>query len=109
MRHGVADRMELAPLPRHSGHHGLTGGTKTGVIVADDEFHAVHATLLQALEELPPMRLGLEELHARADHAPLAPAIDRRNVARTRRSSVDPLTSKVCNTAARCLPPLNTA
>jgi hypothetical protein len=29
--HGVLDRVELATLPRHSGHDGLSGRLETGV------------------------------------------------------------------------------
>ena len=74
--HGVADRMELAPPPRHSGHDGLTGGPEPGMIVADDERHAVDASFLRAFEELQPVRLGLRELHSAAEHAPLAIGVD---------------------------------
>ncbi len=59
-------RVELAPLPRYPSHHGLTGSPEPGVIVTDDELYAVHAASLQAFEELPPVRLGLGELHTAA-------------------------------------------
>ena len=72
----VATRVERAPLPRHPSHDGLTGSPEPGVIVTDDELYAVHAAFLQTLEELPPVWLGLGELHTAAEHAPLAVGVD---------------------------------
>lgn len=47
VRHGARDRVELASLPRHASHDGLTGGPEPGVIVTDNEIHAVHPAFLQ--------------------------------------------------------------
>ena len=44
--HGVLHEMELAPLPRHLGEDGLTGGLEPAVVVADDELDAPHASIV---------------------------------------------------------------
>lgn len=74
--HGVADRMELAPLPRHPSQDGLTGSPEPSVIVTDDELHAVYVAFLKTFEDLPTVWLGLGELHAAAEHTPLAVGVD---------------------------------
>lgn len=59
MSHGVLDGVEMAVLPRHAGHGWLPGRLEAGMVVAYDEFHAVHAASLEAPEGLPPVMLGL--------------------------------------------------
>jgi len=70
--HGVLDRVKLTTLPRHSGHDGLSGRLETGMIVTDNELHAVHAAVQKALQELPPVVFGLAEFDAAAEDGPLA-------------------------------------
>jgi hypothetical protein len=76
MSEGVLDGVELAPLPRHSRHGRLPCGLEACMVVADDELHAVHASCLKALEEVPPVRLGLASRHAAAEHGPLTVGCD---------------------------------
>jgi hypothetical protein len=45
MGHGILDRMELASLSCNCFRDGLSGGLEPGVVVADDELHAVHAKI----------------------------------------------------------------
>jgi len=70
--HRVSHEVELARLPGHSGEDGLPGGLEPAVVFADDELHALHTTIHEALEEGSPVRLGLGGLHAVAEDAPLA-------------------------------------
>ena len=70
--HGVLDRVQLATLPRHAGHDGLSGRLETGMIVTDNELHPVHAAVQKALEELPPVVFGFAEFNAAAEDGPLA-------------------------------------
>ena len=44
---GILLEMKLATLPRHGGEHGGTGGAQSGMVIADQQQHAVEATLLQ--------------------------------------------------------------
>ena len=72
MSHGVLARVELATLPGHSGNGGVTRRLEPCVVIADDELHAVHASFLEALKELPPVSLGLTPRDAAAEDRPLA-------------------------------------
>jgi hypothetical protein len=57
--HRVSHEVELAPLPGHPGQDGLPSGLEPAVVVADDEFHAPHTAINEALEEGSPVRLGV--------------------------------------------------
>lgn len=72
MGHGILHEVELASLPGRSWHDGLAGCLESGVIVTRDEIDAMQSPLDQALQEIPPMRIGLTELHAAAEDGPLA-------------------------------------
>jgi len=74
--HGVLHEMELAALPGHPGEDGLPCSLESGMVVADDELHTPHATIDEALKEGSPVRLGLAELNAAAEDAPLAVGAD---------------------------------
>ena len=54
-------QMELAALPGDAWEDSLTGGLQSGVIVAGNELHAVHAAFSEGSEEFPPMDFGLGE------------------------------------------------
>jgi len=69
---GILDGVELAVLPRHAGHGCLPGRLEAGMVVANDEFHAVHAAFLEAPGELPPVMLGLAPCDATAEDTPFA-------------------------------------
>jgi len=68
----VLDGVELAPLPGHAGHGGAMCRREVCLFVADANPHAVHAACLEALDELPPVRVGLACRHAAAGYGPLA-------------------------------------
>jgi hypothetical protein len=72
IRHGVVALVELASLPGEPGHGGVTSRLEPCVVVADDELHAVHASFLEALKEVPPVILGLAHGDAAAEDGPLA-------------------------------------
>ena len=72
MRHGVLRDMELEAMPGHPGEDGLTGCLEPGVVVANDELDAPHATVDEALEEGSPVRLSFGQLHAAAEDAAIA-------------------------------------
>jgi hypothetical protein len=76
MGHGVLHEMELAALPGHPSEDGLPGGLEACMVITDDELHAPHATIEEALEEGSPVRLSLAELHAAAVDSPLAVGAD---------------------------------
>lgn len=62
----------MAPLPGHARHGGVTSRLEPCVVVADDQLHAVHASLLEALKEVPPVSLSLAPGDAAAEDGPLA-------------------------------------
>jgi len=74
--HGVLHEVELAALPGDSGENGLPRCLEPAVVVADDELHTPHTAIDEALKEGSPVRLGLGELHAAAEDAPLAVGAD---------------------------------
>jgi len=76
--HGVLARVKLAPLPRYAWHGGMTGRLEPCVVVADDELHAVEASFLEALKELPPVSFGLTPSDAAAEYRALAVGGHRR-------------------------------
>ncbi len=71
MSHSILYEVELAALTRHPGEDSLSGGFESGVIVADDEFDAVHAAGDEDFAKLPPVHLSLGELHAAAEDSSL--------------------------------------
>ena len=64
---GVLLEMELAALPGDAWEASAEGGAQAGVIVADEEGEAVEAAILEALEEVAPVDLGLGEGDADAE------------------------------------------
>jgi hypothetical protein len=70
--HGVADGVELAPLPGDSLEGGGASCLESGMIVADDELHASHASGEKALKGGSPVVLRLAELDAAAEDGSLA-------------------------------------
>ena len=65
---GVLGQMELAALPCRAAEDGPAGGAQAGVVVGDDVFDAAHAARLQALQEGPPVNLGLGQGDGDAEH-----------------------------------------
>jgi len=72
MSHGVLARVELAPLPGHSGHGRLPSRLQPSMVVADDQLDAVHASFLMALKELSPVSLCLTHSDTAAEDRPFA-------------------------------------
>ncbi|TSE24816.1 hypothetical protein Tther_02606 [Tepidimonas thermarum] len=56
---GILLQMELAALPGHGGKDGAAGGFQAGMIVGDDQSHALETPGEQAFQEAPPIDLGL--------------------------------------------------
>lgn len=72
MGHGVADRVELATLPRDAAQRGLASRLEACMIVADDEFDATEPAVDEGLQELAPVIFRLAEFHAASEDGPLA-------------------------------------
>src|SRR5579884_2764330 len=69
---GIALQMKLTALPGHAGETCFARGTQAGMVIADDQYHAVQATALQAFHESAPVHLRLAQRHADAQNAALA-------------------------------------
>ena len=67
---GVLGEVELAALPDGAGQDGAAGGLQPGMVVADDEADAAHATVDQAVEGGSPVDFGFRWIAGDAEHAP---------------------------------------
>jgi hypothetical protein len=79
--HRVLHDVKLVLLPWHSGQHGFLGGTKAGVVIADDQRHSEHAPNTERFEKLEWTAASLRAtLHPRNDRLPSgsAPIAGRR-------------------------------
>jgi len=78
--HRVLHDVKLASLPWHAGQHGLPGGTKAGVIIADDQRHSEHACERRLKSAAPDGRHGQHDRrghrrpHGSVRHDPGGPA-----------------------------------
>ncbi len=67
---GIAREMELAALPGGASGHGAPGCTQSRVIIRQDELDAAQTARDRALEEAPPVNLGLGQGHGNARNTP---------------------------------------
>ncbi len=67
---GIAREMELAALPGGASGHGAPGCTQSRVIIRHDELDAAQTARDRALEEAPPVNLGLGQGHGNARNTP---------------------------------------
>ena len=76
---GVLLEMQLTSLPLHAREHGLARCGQSDMCVADDQLHAVDASLDEIAEDVPPVDLGLVERGVDCDDAPMPVFADTRN------------------------------